>query len=90
LVIWEAIKWYARNGFMSLDFGRTEPENEGLLQFKRGWGIKEKTIKYYKYNFAKEAFVGDHHRPKTSYKFFKKVPSPLLNLIGSLLYKHVN
>ena len=90
LVIWEAIKWYARNGFMSLSFGRTEPENSGLLQFKRGWGVKEKTIKYYKYDLAKEAFVGDHHRPKTSYKFFKKVPSPLLNLVGSVLYKHVS
>jgi lipid II:glycine glycyltransferase (peptidoglycan interpeptide bridge formation enzyme) len=36
LVMWEAIKWYSQNGYRSLCFGRTEPENQGLLQFKSG------------------------------------------------------
>jgi hypothetical protein len=28
-------------------------------------------------------------RSRTSYTLFKKMPSPLLNLIGFLLYRHV-
>ena len=28
LVMWEAIKWYSQNGYKSLCFGRTEPENQ--------------------------------------------------------------
>ncbi len=89
LVMWEAIKLYAQKGCKSFSFGRTEPEHKGLLQFKRGWGVKEEIINYYKYDFAKDAFVRDHHKLKTSYNFFKKLPIPLLNLTGSLLYKHI-
>jgi hypothetical protein len=89
LVMWEAIKWYARNGFKHFSFGRTEPENTGLLQFKQGWGPREEIINYYKYSLEKDSFVKDHFRGRTSYIFFKKLPSPLLNLIGFLFYRHV-
>jgi lipid II:glycine glycyltransferase (peptidoglycan interpeptide bridge formation enzyme) len=89
LVMWEAVKWYVRNGFKHLSFGRTEPENEGLLQFKQGWGTREVIINYYKYSMEKHAFVEDRFRDRTSYSFFQKLPSPLLNLVGFLFYRHV-
>jgi len=57
LVIWETIKLYAQNGYKYLSLGRTEPEHEGLLQFKRGWGTRKKTIHYYKYDLTKDTFV---------------------------------
>ncbi len=41
LVMWEAIKWYSMNGFTSFSFGRTDPDAEGLKQFKSGWGTSE-------------------------------------------------
>jgi hypothetical protein len=86
--MWEAIKWYVNNGFTNFSFGITEPENEGLLQFKRSWGAKESILNYYKYDLRKEAYVKDEFRRKTSYAFFKHMPLPLLNLTGSLIYKH--
>ena len=89
LVMWEAIKWYARNGFKSISFGRTELKNEGLLQFKRGWGTSEEIINYYKYDLGKDAFVKGPHSPLIFYWFLKKMPSPILNLIGLLFYRHV-
>ncbi len=89
LVMWEAIKWFARKDLRTLSFGRTDPENEGLLQFKRGWGTMEHTIRYYKYDLAKKAFIEKDKTLKTSYGLFKKMPSPLLKLAGSLLYRHV-
>ncbi|MBW2011649.1 MAG: peptidoglycan bridge formation glycyltransferase FemA/FemB family protein [Deltaproteobacteria bacterium] len=88
LLIWEIIKWYEQNGFKTFSFGRTEPENTGLLQFKRGWGTKQEIINYYKYNLVKDAFVKEPGG-KTSYNIFKLLPSPLLNLTGFLFYKHV-
>jgi lipid II:glycine glycyltransferase (peptidoglycan interpeptide bridge formation enzyme) len=87
--MWEAISWCTANGFKSLSFGRTEPENQGLLQFKRGWGTEEKIINYYKYDFAKKTFIKGQPGVKSSYKFFKIMPSPLLRLTGNLLYRHV-
>jgi len=59
------------------------------LQFKRGWGTEEKTTKYYKYDLKKAAFVKDSSKTKTSYTLFKKMPAPLLDLSGTLLYRHV-
>jgi len=57
LVMWEAIRWYSQNGYKSLCFGRTEPENQGLIQFKSGWGATEQPIHYYRYDLRKGSFV---------------------------------
>ena len=90
LVMWEAIKWCCKKGYKNLCFGRTETDNDGLRQFKSGWGTKEYIIKYYKYDFRKESFIKDP--PKISdfqHKFFNKLPIPVLNALGTLLYKHM-
>jgi lipid II:glycine glycyltransferase (peptidoglycan interpeptide bridge formation enzyme) len=89
LVMWEAISWCTANGFNSLSFGRTEPENHGLLQFKRGWGTREEKLNYYKYDLKKECFLSKKKGIKTSYNFFRLMPALLLRLAGNLLYRHV-
>lgn len=89
LVMWEAIKLYAENGFKNFSFGRTDIDHKGLLQFKRGWGTREGTMHYYKYDLTKNAFVKDSSKFKSSYPFFQKMPLPLLKLTGHLLYRHV-
>ena len=89
LVMWKAIQWFAGNGFKSFSFGRTEPENNGLLQFKRGWGAKEQTLNYYRYDLIKDSFVSDQSGAKTSYSFFKILPLPVLKFTGNILYRHV-
>jgi len=79
LIMWEAIRWYVRNGYKRFCFGRTEPENRGLRQFKSGWGTEEMIIKYYKYDFKKSAFVnGNSHMSGFHNKVFNKMPVPLL------------
>ena len=89
LVMWEAIRWFCRNGFRSLHFGRTEPENEGLLQFKRGWGVQESRVAYYRMNLKQNAFSAERNGIKPSYPVFKILPIPVLRLAGSVLYRHV-
>jgi len=90
LVMWEAIKWYARHGFDELHFGRTSLTNEGLRRFKLGWGTVEHMIEYVRYDWRAGGFVtakdeaeGWHNR------VFRALPVPLSRLIGSVLYKHV-
>ena len=90
LVMWEAIKWYCENGYESFCFGRTKPENKGLMQFKSGWGTEQNILPYYKYDLRREAFVEDN--PKLTgihNKIFGKMPIPLLRLAGQLLYPHM-
>jgi lipid II:glycine glycyltransferase (peptidoglycan interpeptide bridge formation enzyme) len=46
LLFWVAIRWAAEHGYHTLDFGRTELENQGLRQFKLGWGAVEEPLVY--------------------------------------------
>ncbi|MBS3917355.1 MAG: peptidoglycan bridge formation glycyltransferase FemA/FemB family protein [Deltaproteobacteria bacterium] len=90
LVMWEAIRCYSGNGTRSLCMGRTEPDHEGLLQFKSGWGTTEQPIRYYRYDFKKGSFVSGSSKVTGFHnKIFKNMPIPILNKIGALLYKHV-
>ncbi len=90
LVMWMAIRRYHLNGYRTLCFGRTEPGNQGLLQFKRGWGAEEHIINYYKYDLRMNAFIeagpriyGFHN------KIFRALPMSVLKITGSLLYRHM-
>jgi hypothetical protein len=90
LVMWEAIKWYTLNGYKSLCFGRTEPENKGLMQYKSGWRANEHLIHYYKYDLLKEAFVPDSSKVTDFYhKLFAHMPNLISKMSGTLLYKHM-
>ena len=89
LVIWEAIKWYYHRDFKSFSFGRSGPQNKGLLQFKRGWGTQEKKLHYYKYDLRKDCFAFNEADFKTSYGIFRHMPLPLLRITGKILYRHV-
>ena len=89
LVIWEAIKWYQRRGFKNLSLGRTEPDNLGLLRFKRLWGAAESVIRYYRYDLKKTGrgrFLKKSNLPS---KLFSGTPVGVLRLIGRLFYKHI-
>ena len=89
LVMWKAIVWFIQKGMKNLNFGRTEPEHTGLNRFKAGWGTKQGTLNYYKYDLKKDAFKADPPKIKTSYSVFHKMPLPLLKLAGRILYRHV-
>jgi hypothetical protein len=88
--MWKTIKWYSKREYSTLSLGRTEPGNRGLLQFKNGWNTRLNTLKYYRYNFQKEAFQTlNPKKHKFKKIFFQQMPVPLLKNVGSLLYKHV-
>lgn len=90
LLMWEAIQWAADAGFRSFCFGRTEPDNDGLRRFKSGWGAEEGVIRYYRYDLGKNEFCtmppGDMNLHR---QIFKKMPIPILNMIGRLFYRHM-
>ena len=91
LVMWEAIKWYAGQGYASLNFGRTSIGNEGLRRFKLGFGAEEHKLEYFKYDFAKNRFVTVRDGVVGWYNgAFRIMPIPLSRMIGRLLYRHLS
>jgi hypothetical protein len=90
MVMWEAINWGCDHGYSTLCFGRTEPGNAGLRQFKTGWGAREHLIRYYRYDLRTDAFIKTPAVLKPSYqKIFSNLPIPVLNLLGNILYRHM-
>ena len=49
LAYWEAIKEAHAKGCKQCSFGRTSPDNAGLLAHKRRWGTVEETVRVYTY-----------------------------------------
>ncbi len=90
LIMWEAIKWYASNGYESFCFGRTDMENLGLRQFKKGWGAKEYRIKYFKYDLKTDSLIKDNTDNMYSIlRFvFSKMPISISRILGAFLYRH--
>ena len=74
-----------------LHMGRTSLKNEGLRQFKLGWGAEGKHIEYYQIRCRDGDMV---NIPATVSGFHNAVFSefPLLvnRLMGSLIYPHLD
>ncbi len=90
LIMWEAIRFFIEKGYTEFSFGKTEPDNAGLRQFKLGWGTNEEKIFTYKYNLAENKFIANPDQTSGFHtKIFRKLPIPLLKLVGTLTYRHV-
>jgi lipid II:glycine glycyltransferase (peptidoglycan interpeptide bridge formation enzyme) len=91
LIMWEAIRWYSRNGFRNFSFGRTDPENEGLRNYKRGWGSNENKIANIKYDLKNskycnnKRFVYGFHN-----KIFNHLPIGISKQISKIIYKYMD
>ena len=90
VIMWEAIKYYARRGLQGLDFGRTDILNQGLANFKEGWGAERRILHYHQYDIRQETFIGRQNRiPEYMLRLFRMLPIPLLQLFGNMLYRHI-
>jgi hypothetical protein len=64
-------------------------DQNGLRQFKAGWGTEEKVIRYYKYDYKKSNFVVSNNKVTGLHNtVFRNMPIYLSKLIGRILYKH--
>ncbi len=90
LMLWDAIQRCIELKCQALDLGATEDSNNGLRQFKNSMASTEKTIHYYKYDFRQAEFMNhnESHLNDLRLAVGKKLPTSVLNAVGSLLYKH--
>jgi len=88
VLLWDVIRWSSRQGFETMDWGRTDMADEGLRHFKRGWGTEETEVAY--------SYIGRLPKRQSSGMSKKLLGtiirhSPLLvtRVMGELLYRHV-
>jgi len=90
LLMWDAVQWYAERGYRELNLGVTDANNSGLRQYKNGMATTETVLNYYKYNFRQAEFIPEGTSFLNTLRFAvsKRMPGPVLNAAGNLLYRH--
>ena len=91
-LFWHAIQNLHKANLNSLDFGITDPSNEGLLRFKSAWGTRNSQIPYrYFLNQASEVPVFDRRSLKLRIArgMLHAMPLKLLKKIGPVLLRQL-
>jgi CelD/BcsL family acetyltransferase involved in cellulose biosynthesis len=89
LLFADAIRAACAAGYSTLDFGRTDTDNEGLAAFKRSWGAEEEPLSY--------TSLAERPRPQESNGLAHRALAELIRrgpvrtgqVIGTALYRHV-
>jgi CelD/BcsL family acetyltransferase involved in cellulose biosynthesis len=87
LLFAEAIRWACESGFHTLDFGRTEADNEGLRAFKRSWGAREVELSYTHLGGSTPSPSGGR-RDRLLGATIRHSPPFVGRLVGEALYRH--
>jgi lipid II:glycine glycyltransferase (peptidoglycan interpeptide bridge formation enzyme) len=88
-LFWKVITECRAEGAEILDFGRTEPENEGLLRFKDQFGTVRRKITYLRYpQKTLEARAISSHVPFLG-RIFSVLPGFFSWRLGGILYRHM-
>jgi hypothetical protein len=90
-VMWEGIKYLAQHGAEGLHLGRTSLENDGLRRFKLSWGAKEEKIEYFRFDPATNTcLTGRDNASGFHNTVFARLPARVNQLIGALVYPHLD
>jgi lipid II:glycine glycyltransferase (peptidoglycan interpeptide bridge formation enzyme) len=89
---WEAIKYARENGCHIFDFGRTSPNNHGLMKFKKNWGTQVVDLPEYQYPARTEEKVVNldkSFRYRLVRALCQKAPERAFKRLGQFCYRHL-
>ncbi|MBN1569569.1 MAG: GNAT family N-acetyltransferase [Acidobacteria bacterium] len=90
-IFWEAIKEAHQEGYEVFDFGRTDPSNRSLMDFKARWGTQVVDLSTF-YLPVRKTIVSKTNYDAYPYRIMKKaiqhMPPRILAKFGEFIYKH--
>jgi len=94
MLLWEAIRDGKQEGLHSLDLGRSEWDNTGLITFKDRWGARRSMLNYIRLlspEHHSRDFVSDRGdwKQRAAKRFVPYLPDFMLRSAGDLLYRHL-
>jgi CelD/BcsL family acetyltransferase involved in cellulose biosynthesis len=88
VLLWEAIRWGGANGYVALDLGRTDLDQDGLRRFKSSWGAREEPLVYSTLGEAGGGSgLSSYGAPLLS-PLIRHSPASVCRAIGELLYRY--
>ena len=87
----KAIEMSKREGYRFFNFGKSSPQDVGLIQFKQRWGTEEYNLPYYYYpkRLGHVTNVESSIRYRMMTTLFHHMPLVFLRKIGELTYRHL-
>lgn len=91
LLFWKTIEEGKKGGLSTLDLGRSDPGNVGLITFKDRWGGKRSTLTYSRFMSATSPRVlySQNFPYRQSRGLLSYVPRRLFGAAGRLFYRHI-
>ena len=91
---WEAIQRAKALGLETLDLGRSETKQSGLITFKNRWGATESKLTYLRFSHSENPLHmfeanGTTWKTRAARTIFSRMPICFLPNVGGLLYKHI-
>lgn len=88
-LFWKLIEEGKATGAESLDFGRSEIDNEGLVAFKDKFGTAKRTLTYFRYPQTKKQGATARGDSPLARRLFSILPDGVLSVAGKVLYRHI-
>ena len=91
LLIWNAMERACQEGYRRFDFGVSNPENQGLITFKRHWGTEEMVLPYYYYPaiHGLSSLTNTRLTRRAQTAVIKLMPEFAAKLVCEALYRHL-
>lgn len=91
LLLWHAVESACREGRQHFDFGKSPPDNAGLIEFKRRWGAASHECPYYYYpDIAGVMAVEQNDFKSRAIRYlYSRMPIAAAQLIGRGVYHHL-
>ena len=89
LLFWRLIQESKADGLETIDFGRSDLENRGLVTFKDHWGTTRTPLTYYRYAGCGLSLDSQAWGPRAARRFIALLPDLLFSAAGRILYRHI-
>jgi CelD/BcsL family acetyltransferase involved in cellulose biosynthesis len=87
-LFWQLIQEAKAEGKRTLDLGRSDLDNPGLIRFKDHLGASRSGLTYYR-NSSQTVKQKSDWKEKVGTQVFRRMPAPCLAVAGKLFYKHI-
>jgi Acetyltransferase (GNAT) domain len=88
-LFWRLIEESKAEGADEIDFGRSDLDNQGLVNFKERFGTSRAALRYFRYFPAGQSETASPWNSPTIRRLFSTLPDILLLSAGRVLYRHI-
>jgi lipid II:glycine glycyltransferase (peptidoglycan interpeptide bridge formation enzyme) len=87
-LLWRLIDDSKAQGMTTLDFGRSDLDQQSLMAFKDRFGTRRTTLTYYRYPKTKESVIAGWSTRAVG-RLCRFMPKRALALAGKIVYPHI-